>query len=133
MNILMKNKIFVMCIQIKIFYSINKYCPPLWNRRQHARLSRSGPGFDSRSGQVSWVRLFSGIFLTCMTNVGNIQIHKFPECHILLVRIHGCENGVYQLSCSCFLGSGPGTEQISSSGDAIHVLVWSKKYYVIQS
>ncbi|PSN32718.1 hypothetical protein C0J52_27617 [Blattella germanica] len=25
------------------------------------RLSRSGPGFDSRSGQVSWVR-FSGVF-----------------------------------------------------------------------
>ena len=33
-------------------------CPPLWARRQHARLSRSGPGFDPRSGQVSWVRFF---------------------------------------------------------------------------
>ena len=32
--------------------------PPLWGRRQHARLSRSGPGFDPRSGQVSWVRIF---------------------------------------------------------------------------
>ena len=29
--------------------------PPL-----HARLSRSGPGFDPRSGQVSWVRFFRG-------------------------------------------------------------------------
>ena len=27
--------------------------PPLWARPQHARLSRSGPGFDPRSGQVS--------------------------------------------------------------------------------
>ena len=32
--------------------------PPLWARRQHARLSRSGPGFDPRSGQVSWVGFF---------------------------------------------------------------------------
>ena len=36
-------------------------CPPLWARWQHARLSRSGPGFDSRSGQVSWVRFFRGL------------------------------------------------------------------------
>ena len=34
--------------------------PPLWARRQHARLTRSGPGFDPRSGQVSWVRFFRG-------------------------------------------------------------------------
>ena len=34
--------------------------PPLWTRRLHARLSRSGPGFDPRSGQVSWVRFFRG-------------------------------------------------------------------------
>ena len=32
----------------------------VWARQQHARLSRSGPGFDPRSGQVSWVRLFRG-------------------------------------------------------------------------
>ena len=32
--------------------------PPLWARRQNARLSRSGPGFDPRSGQVSWVTFF---------------------------------------------------------------------------
>ena len=34
--------------------------PPLWARRQHARLSCSGPGFDPLSGQVSWVRFFRG-------------------------------------------------------------------------
>ena len=45
-------------------YSLEK-SSPLWARRQHARLSRSGPGFDPRSGQVSWVRFFSGFFLTC--------------------------------------------------------------------
>ena len=28
--------------------------------RNEARLSRSGPGFDPRSGQVSWVRFFRG-------------------------------------------------------------------------
>ena len=36
------------------------YGPPLWARRQHARLSRSGTGVDPRSGQVSWVRFFRG-------------------------------------------------------------------------
>ena len=35
------------------------WCPPLWDRRQHARLSRSGPGFDPRSGQVRFFRGFS--------------------------------------------------------------------------
>ena len=34
--------------------------PPLWDRWYHARLSRSGPGFDPWSGQVSWVRFFRG-------------------------------------------------------------------------
>ena len=28
------------------------------SRRWYARLSRSGPGFDPRSGQVSWVWFF---------------------------------------------------------------------------
>ena len=36
------------------------YCPLLWARQQHSCLSRSGPGFDLRSGQVSWVRFFRG-------------------------------------------------------------------------
>ena len=35
---------------------------PLWDTRQPARLSRSGPGFDPRSGQVSWLRFLSGFF-----------------------------------------------------------------------
>ena len=34
--------------------------PPLCGRRQHARLSHSGLGFDPRSGQVSWVMFFLG-------------------------------------------------------------------------
>ena len=33
----------------------------LWARWKHARLSCSGPGFDPRSGQVSWVRFFQGL------------------------------------------------------------------------
>ena len=32
--------------------------PLLWARLQHAPLSRSEPGFDPWSGQVSWVRFF---------------------------------------------------------------------------
>ena len=47
----------------------NICCPPLWDRRLHACLSCSRPGFDPRSGQVSWVRRFSGFFLICKTNV----------------------------------------------------------------
>ena len=39
---------------------LNPTRPPLWSKWQHARLSRSGPGFDPRSGQVSWVRFFRG-------------------------------------------------------------------------
>ena len=39
-------------------YTIN---PPLWSKWYHARLSCSGPGFDPRSGQVSWVKFF-GVF-----------------------------------------------------------------------
>ena len=34
--------------------------PPLWSKWLHACLSRSGHGFDHRSGQVSWVRFFQG-------------------------------------------------------------------------
>ena len=51
---------------------VHETSPPLWTRRQHARLSRSGPGFDPRSGQVSWVRVLSRFFLTCKTNVGKL-------------------------------------------------------------
>ena len=42
------------------------FCPPLWDRWQHACLSRSGsiPGRDKFPG---WG--FSGFFLTCETNV----------------------------------------------------------------
>ena len=68
---------------------------PLWSRRQHARLSRSGPGFDPRSGQVSWVMFFSGFFLTCKTNVRKLQAHKFPEYHltaIILISYSPCWN-----------------------------------------
>ena len=42
-------------------------------------LSRSGPGFDPRSGQVSWVRFFSGLFLTCKTNFRKLQAPRFPN------------------------------------------------------
>ena len=47
--------------------------------RQHARLSRSGPGFNPRSGQVSWVRFLSGFFLTCKTNVRKLSAPKGPR------------------------------------------------------
>ena len=61
--------------------------PPLWVRRQHARLSRSGPGFDPRSGQVSWVRFCSWFFLTCKTNVRKLWAPKVPEYHLAVIII----------------------------------------------
>ena len=57
----------ILCIDVTVWahltltcVSFGLNCPPLWARWQHARLSRSGPGFDPRSGQVSWVRFFRG-------------------------------------------------------------------------
>ena len=51
------------------FFRLNSdICPPLWN----SRLSRCGPRLDPRSGQLSWVRFLSGLFLTCKTT-GNFS------------------------------------------------------------
>ena len=47
----------------------------LWARRQHASPSRSGPRFDPRSRQVTWVRFF----LTCKTNDGKLQAPMVPR------------------------------------------------------
>ena len=47
------------CVSVMVHF-VSMFRPPLWARQQHARLSRSGPGFDSQSGQVSWVRFFRG-------------------------------------------------------------------------
>ena len=55
------------------------FCPPLWVRRQHARLSRSGPGFDPRSGQVSWVRFFRGFSSSVRQISGSFRPPRFPN------------------------------------------------------
>ena len=44
------------------------------------------PGFDPRSGQISWVKFF-GFFLTCKTNVRNLQAHTVPEYHLAAIII----------------------------------------------
>ena len=46
------------------------------DRRMHARLSRSGPGFDPRSGQVSWVRFLRGFSSPVRQMPGNFR----PQC-----------------------------------------------------
>ena len=43
-----------------LFKKLSTQSPLQALERQHARLSRSGPGFDPRSVQVSWVRFFRG-------------------------------------------------------------------------
>ena len=99
------------------------------------RLSRSGPGFDPRSGRVSWVRFFSEFFFICKTNVGKIQAQEVLEYHLAVimillysfVRTNGCVNGVCRLSCSYCLGGGPGIELITNPGDPPCLFV-VKKY-----
>ena len=50
---IMKYEIFPSSSYISHIIKCEYTCPPLWARRLHARLSRSGPGFDPQSGQVS--------------------------------------------------------------------------------
>ena len=49
----------IMILILRILGLLNRWHKKFQNfRRQHACLSRSGPGFGPRSGQVSWVRFF---------------------------------------------------------------------------
>ena len=89
---------------------------PLWSKWKHARLLRSGPGFDPRSGQVSWVRFFRG-FSSPLTQVGMTE----------------CVLGVYCLSCLCCLGGGPGIELLTHPGRPSMSLCGQKSMYVIYS
>ena len=56
-----------------------KTCPPLWARRQHACLSRSGPRFDPWSGQVSWVRFFLGFSSPVRQMSGSFKPPRSPN------------------------------------------------------
>ena len=84
-------------------------CPPLRSRRLHARLSRSGPGFDPRSGQVSCVRFYRVFSSPVKQTSGNFRPTRSPNIiwpssvHIHLVRINGCVNDCVSFSCSCCL------------------------------
>ena len=84
--------------------------------RQPARLSRSGPEFNPRSGHVSWVRFFRGFSSHVRQMSGNFRPPRSPNIiwpsqssfHIRLVGMTECVLGVYSLSCLCCLGGGPG-------------------------
>ena len=58
------------------------------------------------------------------------QISSF---HIRLATMIGCVDGVYRLSCLCFLGVGPGIELIPHPGRTSMSLCGQKSRYVIQS
>ena len=60
---------------------------PLWDRRYHARLSRSGLEFDPRSGQV-YRRGFFGVFLICKDKCQEALGHKVPEYHLTIIIIN---------------------------------------------
>ena len=115
--------------------------PPLWSKWQHARLSRSGPGFDPRSGQVSWVRFFRGFSSPVRQMSGNFRPPRSPNIiwpssssfHIRRVGMTECVLGVYCLSCLCCLGGGPGIGLITQPGRPFMSLCGQKSMYVIHS
>ena len=61
--------------------------PLLWARRQHARLSRSGPGFYPQLGQVSWVRFFLSFSSPVRLMSGSFRPPRVPEYHLAIIII----------------------------------------------
>ena len=61
------------------FFTYVTWRPPLWSKWYYARLSRSGPGFDPRSGQVSWVRFFRGFSSPIRQRSGNFRPPRSPN------------------------------------------------------
>ena len=97
----------------------------------------AGPRFHPRLGQVSWVRFF-GVFLIYKTSFRSTKVPEYNLAVIIilfihLVRMNGCANGVYLLSCSCCLRGGPDIQLIPHLCSPSMFLEWSVKYYVIQS
>ena len=80
-------------------------------------------------------------FSSFVRHVGKLQAYKIPEYHltviiifpIRLVRMSGCADGVYRLSCLCCLGGGPGIEVIPHPGRPSMSLCGQKTMCVIQS
>ena len=56
-----------------------RFCPPLWSKWQHARLSHSRPGFDPQSGHVSWVRFFRGFSSPIKEMLGSFRPPRSPN------------------------------------------------------
>ena len=85
--------------------------------------------------------VFSGFFLTGKTNVGKLQAHKVPEYHLAAVIIIPYLPCLYEWVCAwCILyfmfvltRRWPRHRADHSSGEALHVLVWSKCMSVIHS
>ena len=101
---------------------------------QRARVrSPVGTGF---LGEV-----FSGFFLTCQTNVRKLKAPKVPEYHLAVVITIPYSPFWDDWVCAwCVLSfmfvlsrRWPRHRAGHSSGEVLHVLVWSKKYYVIHS
>ena len=109
--------------------------PPLWSKWLHARLTRSGPGFDPRSGHVSWVRFFRGFSSPVRQMSGNLNIiwPSSSSFHIRLVGMTECVLGVYCLSCLCCLGGGPGIGLITHPRRPSMSLCGQKSMSVIHS
>ena len=71
----------------------------VYYRKLSARLSRSGPGFDPRSGQVSWVRFFRGFSSPVRQMSGSFRPTRSPNIiwpSLLSLVIH---SGANDLRC----------------------------------
>ena len=70
-----------LCISIVVqsmFHLLSSLSPPLWSKWQYACLSCSAPGFDPRSGQVSWVRFFRGFSSPVRQMSGSFRPTRSP-------------------------------------------------------
>ena len=90
-------------------------CEPV---TQRARVpSPAGTNFQGEvfSGFSSPVRQMSGSFRPTKVLEYHLTIMVILSFH--LIRMNGCVNGAYRLSCSCCLGGGPSIELIPHPGD----------------
>ena len=60
-------------------WRVKCWCPLLWAKRQHVCLPHSGPRFDSRSRQVSWVRFLQGFSSPVRQMSGSLRPPRSPN------------------------------------------------------
>ena len=122
-------------------YVVHFFSGTIYRGVHRCGASGSGPGFDPRSGQVSWVRFFRGFSSPVRQMLGNFRPPTSPSIiwpssssfHIRHVGMTECVLGVSCLSCLCCLGGGPGIGLVTRPGRLSMSLCGRKSMYVIYS